>query len=126
MAAAALAVWLVVPGEFWSQGRVDIEELVTQVEDAASPPPISIPAQPAVTASSTRAGPTVRVSGARVNLHAEPSLKGDVVTKLLDGDVVTILDCAGQTADGYTWWYVTTGDDHEGWVAQEFFDEGKP
>lgn len=76
---------------------------------------------PLVTAAPTgiRVGVEVVVdgtAGAGLNLRAEPSTRGQVVTNAREGAVLTVLE-GPQEADGYNWWKVRTGDGKEGWGA---------
>lgn len=54
--------------------------------------------------------------GAGLNLRAEPSTSGKVVTNLKEGTVLVVLE--GPTeAGGYVWWKVRAPDGTEGWGA---------
>jgi hypothetical protein len=76
---------------------------------------------PLATDVPTEIGPGVQVIvegtvGAGLNLRAEPSTQGRVVTNAREGTVLTVLD-GPQEADGYAWWKVRTPDGLEGWGA---------
>ncbi len=63
---------------------------------------------------------TVYGAGSRgLNLRAAPGTGGQLLTTLVQGRDVTIMDGPVQ-ADGFTWWYVvTTYSNEAGWVAGE-------
>ncbi|MBA2277950.1 MAG: SH3 domain-containing protein [Chloroflexia bacterium] len=56
-----------------------------------------------------------------LNMRADPSTDGDVVTKLNSGDEVTITGEAVE-AEGYVWWPVETADGETGWVVEDFLE----
>lgn len=45
-----------------------------------------------------------------VNVRDEPSLAGDVLTGILDGDIVQVMDGPATDDDGHAWYKVTNGD----------------
>jgi hypothetical protein len=57
--------------------------------------------------------------GAGLNLRAEPSTGGALVTNAAEGTVLTVLE-GPQEADGYVWWKLGTPDGEEGWAADEW------
>jgi Tol biopolymer transport system component len=62
-------------------------------------------------------GKTYRITedGANLNLRENPSLQSQVVKKLLEAEIVTIIEGPAQ-ADGYSWWKMRTADGAEGWA----------
>ena len=58
---------------------------------------------------------TITALGANLNLRIEPSLQGNVLKKLKEGDQVTVLD-GPREVDGYYWWKLRTADGVEGWA----------
>jgi uncharacterized protein YgiM (DUF1202 family) len=74
------------------------------------------------------AGGHATVIDGPVNLRSAAGTSNDVVTVLQTGDTVTITG-GPSSADGYTWYAVTTGSGSTGWVASDFlkkagFDTG--
>lgn len=61
----------------------------------------------------------VITGGGCTNLRPQPSTSGTPITCLASGTAVTIAG-GPQTANGYTWWQVTTADSKTGWVAGDF------
>lgn len=95
-------------------------------EITATPEPIEETAVPEVTAE-----PVLRVGGSaviqttggdRLNARSGAGRGFDIVTKVASGTAVTIIG-GPQTADGFTWWQVRTGDGVEGWVVESAGDE---
>lgn len=63
----------------------------------------------------------VRVADGPLNMRAEPSLSGDIITAAPTGAYGTIHDPNFVEADGYTWVYVLLDDSGLfGWMALEF------
>lgn len=96
------------------------------------PPPTSTP-RPTPSEGPTltpTAEPELTVGGAAVvtttggdalNVRSGPGRSFDIVTRLPDGTVVSIIE-GPQRADGFTWWKIRTADGVEGW-AVEFADD---
>ena len=57
-----------------------------------------------------------------VNMRAEPTIDGEIVAALSQGQTVTITDSPVE-ADDYIWWSVETEDGQAGWVANEFLTQ---
>jgi hypothetical protein len=57
--------------------------------------------------------------GDRLNVREAPSQNGTVITQLLQGDVVTILE-GPVDADNYYWWRLRTADGTEGWAVEVY------
>lgn len=65
-------------------------------------------------------GQTVRVTtgGQNLNLRSGPGINYEVIAKLTDGTLMTVVD-GPRTADGYTWWELD-GEPGRGWAVEEF------
>ena len=61
----------------------------------------------------------VITGGGCTNLRPQPSTSSTPITCLASGTAVTVAG-GPQTANGYTWWQVTTSDGKTGWVAGDF------
>jgi tetratricopeptide (TPR) repeat protein/SH3-like domain-containing protein len=61
-------------------------------------------------------------AGDKLNVRADAGKGAAIVTKLSDGDTVTVLD-GPRAADGYIWWKVRTADNLEGWAV--YFADGE-
>ena len=57
--------------------------------------------------------------GDRLNVRESPSQSGTVITQLLEGDVVTILE-GPVDAEDYYWWRLRTADGTEGWAVEVY------
>lgn len=66
--------------------------------------------------------PAARVRDTQVNLRAEPGLRGKVLRKLRDGEVLSVLDCQGVALDDYTWWRLAGKDGIQGWAATNWLE----
>ena len=62
---------------------------------------------------------TITAWGSNLNLRADPTLKGNSLKKLKEGDPVTVLE-GPQQADEYYWWKLHTADGTEGWAVDVF------
>jgi uncharacterized protein YgiM (DUF1202 family)/Tfp pilus assembly protein PilF len=51
-----------------------------------------------------------------LNVRENPSTSSDVAFQLEDGAVVTLLEEAPVTADGYRWWHLRDAEGREGWA----------
>jgi hypothetical protein len=67
--------------------------------------------------------PRVRVEATQVNFRAEPGREKLVLRKLLLGEVLTPINCAGQDVEGFIWLQVRAEDGQAGWVATEYLAE---
>jgi hypothetical protein len=61
--------------------------------------------------------------GDTLNVRAAPTRDSAVMTRLPDGDRVTIVD-GPRAAEGFTWWKVRTGAGVQGWVVESVDDNG--
>lgn len=56
--------------------------------------------------------------GADLKLRSAPSLSGEIIKKLAEGDAITVLEGPVE-ADEYLWWWVRVNDgEDEGWIAE--------
>jgi tetratricopeptide (TPR) repeat protein len=61
-------------------------------------------------------------AGDKLNVRADAGKGAAIVTKLADGDTVTVLE-GPRAADGYIWWKVRTADNKVGWAV--YFADGE-
>lgn len=87
----------------------------------AAPAPSTPAPPPAAGAFAVGSTATVTVDG--LHLRDQPSINGTIVGTLNTGDQVTITG-APKTADGYTWYPVTTATGAPGYVAGQFLQAG--
>jgi SH3-like domain-containing protein len=57
-----------------------------------------------------------------LNMRGEPSTGADIVSQLIDGEPVTLLEVP-QLVAGYRWWHVRTESNQEGWVVDRVAGE---
>lgn len=53
-----------------------------------------------------------------LNLRREPSVSGELVTRMFTGIVASVLD-GPRNADGFRWWFLRLPNGTEGWAAEE-------
>jgi Tol biopolymer transport system component len=61
----------------------------------------------------------ITASGDRLNLRETPSLRGPLITQLLEGDIVTVLE-GPLDVDNYYWWRLRTENGIEGWAVEVY------
>jgi sortase (surface protein transpeptidase) len=66
-------------------------------------------------------GGTAVVTDDGVNMRAAASTDADIVTRLAEGQEVSIIG-GPEDGSGFTWWQVEVSDGTEGWVAEDFLD----
>ena len=69
---------------------------------------------------------SITEEGGNLNLRRQPSLQGEIITRLQPGDEVAIIE-GPQFDDGYSWWKVEVKKQEiVGWVAEvvEWFEPG--
>jgi uncharacterized protein YgiM (DUF1202 family) len=60
----------------------------------------------------------IKESGDLLNLHSAPSIDGESVEKLREGEKIIVIEGSVEAND-YLWWYVQVGNSgQEGWVAE--------
>jgi Tol biopolymer transport system component len=62
---------------------------------------------------------SVTETGGYINLRQSPSVKGAVLTQLVTGSIVTVLE-GPVDVDDYYWWKLRTENGTEGWAVEQF------
>jgi hypothetical protein len=95
---------------------------IAPAPDAVSPADVTAP-PPAFSRFLTIGGlATVNTTdGDKLNVRFSPGTEYQIVTRLEDGERVTLL-AGPQSADGFTWWKIRTAAGIEGWVVESVQD----